>query len=106
MIGFLFLAILLVSPTLLILWIAIDRVGLTWSLLLIPAGAMIGTVVMAIVGAYLSAYNVWLNDRENGLAPSGSMGGLGAAIMSLVFMVFFGWIGSGIGACWANHWIR
>ena len=106
MIGFLLLMMVLVSPTLLILWMTIDQIGLTWSLLLIPTGAMIGAVVMAIIGACLSAYNFWLDDRQTGLPPSGSFAGLGRGIVTLVLMVLLGWIGSGIGACGASHWIR
>lgn len=107
MIGFLLLMIMLVSPTLLILWSAIERVGLTWSLLLIPTGAMTGAVVMAIVGACLYEFIIRLNDRQTGPPPAGAIGaGLGRAIMALILMVLFGWIGSGLGACWVSHWIR
>lgn len=107
MTGVLLLMMVLASPIFLILWSAIERVGLTWSLLLIPAGAMIGAVVMAIVSTCLYEFSIWLNDRKTGPPPAGAIGaGVGRGIMGLIFMALFGWVGSGLGACWASHWIR
>ena len=103
---FLLFVMVLVSPTLLVLWSAIDRVGWTWSLLLIPAGAGIGAVVMAIIGGCLSTYSFWLDDLRTGPPGSGSFAGLGRAIVTLVLMVLLGWIGSGVGAYWASYWIH
>ncbi|MFM6192059.1 MAG: hypothetical protein ACKPEN_23590 [Planktothrix sp.] len=57
---------MLLSPTLFILWGAIGRVGLTWSLLLIPVGGIVGFVLMAIAGNYFYEFMIWLEDRQTG----------------------------------------
>jgi hypothetical protein len=101
MIKFLLLFMVLASPTLLILWDAKARFGLTWNLLLIPVGAIVGFVLMAIAGAYFYGLITWLNDRQTGPPPAGAIGAAtGRAIMTLILMVLFGWIGSGLGAWW------
>ncbi|MEA5515413.1 hypothetical protein [Nodularia sp. UHCC 0506] len=107
MIGFLLLFIVLISPTLLILWSALARFGFNWNLLLIPVGSIVGFVLMAIAGASLYEFIIWLNDRQTGSPPAGSLGaGTGRAILTFILMVLFGWIGSGIGA-WLvrRYWV-
>ncbi len=96
----------LVSPTLFILWGAFARFGLTWRLLLIPVGGIAGFVLMAIAGMYLCNYNFELDERQTGPSEAGSLGGLGQAIMALIAMALLGWIGSGLGA-WlvARYWV-
>lgn len=98
--------IVLLSPTLLILLGAVARFGLTWRLLLIPAGSLVGFVLMAIVGAYWSNYNFELDDRRTSPPEAGSFAGLGRLIIIFIVMVLLGWIGSGLGA-WlvASYWV-
>ncbi|VXD16800.1 hypothetical protein [Planktothrix paucivesiculata] len=98
--------IILLSPSLLILWGAFARFGLTWRLLLIPVGGIVGFVLMAIAAMYLCNYNFELHERQTGPSEAGSLGGLGQAIMALIAMALLGWIGSGLGA-WlvANYWV-
>jgi hypothetical protein len=105
-IRFLLPLMVLVSPTLFILWGAFARFGLTWRLLLIPVGGIVGFVLMAIAGMYLCNYNFELHERQTGPSEAGSLGGLGQAIMALIAMALLGWIGSGLGA-WlvARYWV-
>jgi hypothetical protein len=99
MIPFLLLLMVLVSPTLLILLNAKARFGLTWSLLLIPVGGIVGFVLMAICGAYFYGLITWLNDIQTGPPEAGAIGAAtGRAIVTLIFMVLFGWVGSALGA--------
>lgn len=84
------------------------RVGLTWSLLLIPVGGIVGFVLMAITGMYLCEFNFWLDDRQTGPPESGEIGATtGRAIMTFIWMVVLGWIGSGVGA-WlvTGYWVK
>ncbi|CAD5990225.1 hypothetical protein PCC9214_05744 [Planktothrix tepida] len=98
--------IILLSPTLLILWGAVARFGLTWRLLLIPVGSIVGFVLMAIIGMYWCNYNFELDDRRTGPPEAGSFAGLGRLIIIFIVMVLLGWIGSGLGA-WlvASYWL-
>lgn len=98
--------IILLSPTLLILWVAVARFGLTWRLLLIPVGSIVGFVLMGIVGAYWCNYNFELDDRRTSPPEAGSFAGLGRLIIIFIVMVLLGWIGSGLGA-WlvASYWL-
>jgi len=98
--------IILLSPTLLILWGAVARFGLTWRLLLIPVGSIVGFVLMGIVGAYWCNYNFELDDRRTSPPEAGSFAGLGRLIIIFIVMVLLGWIGSGLGA-WlvARYWV-
>ncbi|MBD2485569.1 hypothetical protein [Planktothrix sp. FACHB-1365] len=98
--------IILLSPTLLILWGAVARFGLTWRLMLIPVGGIVGFVLMGIVGAYWCNYNFELDDHRTGPPEAGSFAGLGRLIIILIVMVLLGWIGSGLGA-WlvASYWV-
>ena len=98
--------IILLSPTLLILWGAVARFGLTWRLLLIPVGSIVGFLLMGIVGAYWCNYNFEVDDRRTGPPEAGSFAGLGRLIIILIVMVLLGWIGSGLGA-WlvASYWV-
>ena len=99
MIGFILAFILFISPTLIILSIALSKFGLVWGLLWIPTGSIIGGLLMAIVGAMFYSRQIQEEDRQTGLPESGAIGaGLGRSIVTLVFMVIFGWIGSGCGA--------
>jgi hypothetical protein len=103
--GLLFL-ILLVSPTLIVLWVAIAHLGLVWSLLLIPLGAIGGAVLLGVGGGCLYEFLIMLEDRRTGLPESGSFGGLGRAIVELIIILLGGWIGSICGS-WlvANFWL-
>lgn len=75
------------------------RFGFTWSLLLIPVGGLFGFVLMEIGGAYFYGFIIWLDDHQSGPPPAGAIGAAtGRAIMMLILMVLFGWIGSGLGA--------
>lgn len=107
MFPFLLFLMVLISPTLLILWGAFARFGFTWSLLLIPVGAIVGFVLMAIAGAYFYGLIIWLNDRQTGPPPAGAIGAAtGRAIMMFILMGLFGWIGSELGAWLAtNYWV-
>lgn len=98
--------IILLSPTLLILWGAVARFGLTWRLVLIPVGGIVGFVLMGIVGAYWCNYNFELDDRRTSPPEAGSFAGLGRLIIIFIVMALLGWIGSGLGA-WlvANYWV-
>lgn len=99
MIGFILALIVFVSPTLMILGIALSRVGFAWSVLWILAGSIIGGLVLAIVGAVLYSLQIAWEDRQTGPPEAGAIGaGLGRGIVTLIFMVLFGWIGSGLGA--------
>lgn len=108
MIRFLLPLIILLSPTLFILWGAMGRVGLTWSLLLIPVGGIVGFVLMAIAGACFYDFMIKLEDRRTGPPESGAIGAAtGRAIMSFIWMILLGWIGSGVGACWVtSYWVK
>lgn len=89
----------LASPTLFILWDAFNRFGLIWSLLLIPVGGMVGFILMAIAGACLYEFLIWLDDLKTDPPEVGSLGaGVGRGIMMFIMMFLFGWIGSGISA--------
>ncbi|CAD5989496.1 hypothetical protein PCC9214_05584 [Planktothrix tepida] len=108
MIRFFLPLIILLSPTLFILWGAIVRVGLTWSLLLIPVGGIVGFVLMAIAGACFYDFMIKLEDRETGPPESGAIGAAtGRAIVSFIWMILLGWIGSGLGA-WlvTGYWVK
>lgn len=98
MIRFLLPVIILVSPTLVIIWSAFTRFGLTWRLMLIPVGGILGFVLMVIAGMYWCEYNIRLQERQTGPSEAGSFGGLGQAIMSFICMILLGWIVSGVGA--------
>lgn len=99
MIGFILALILFVSPTLIILLNALSRVGFAWSLLGILAGSIIGAFLLAIVGAVLYGLHIKRSDRQTGAPKAGAIGAAtGRAIVTLIFMVMFGWIGSGLGA--------
>ena len=105
-IRFLLLLMVLVSPTILIVWSAFTRFGFTWRLLLVPVGGILGFVLMAIAGMYWCEYNIRLHERQTGPSEAGSFGGLGQAIISFICMILLGWIGSGFGAWWAmSHWL-
>ncbi|MCB8766602.1 hypothetical protein L2E68_22610 [Planktothrix agardhii 1029] len=105
-IRFLLPLMVLLSPTLFILWGAFARFGLTWRLMLIPVGGIVGFVLMAIIGMYWCNYNFELHERQTGPSEAGSFGGLGQAIMAFIVMALLGWIGSGLGA-WlvASYWV-
>ncbi|MBR8832500.1 MAG: hypothetical protein DSM106950_00255 [Stigonema ocellatum SAG 48.90 = DSM 106950] len=98
MIQFLLPLMVLISPTLLILSMAIATVGFNWRLLLIPTGAMVGAILMSISSFYISHLLYW-KDHDKNYQP-GSMGGIGGGILTMMVMVLFGWVGSGFGACW------
>ncbi|MBR8833000.1 MAG: hypothetical protein DSM106950_02885 [Stigonema ocellatum SAG 48.90 = DSM 106950] len=105
MIQFLLLLMVLISPTLLILSIAIATVGFNWRLLLIPIGAIVGAILLSMSGFCLS-YLLYWKDHDKNYQP-GSMGGFGGGILTMMVMVLFGWIGSGFGACWvAKYWVH
>lgn len=79
--------------------LALSKFGLVWSLLWILAGSIIGGLLMAIAGAVFYTLQIQWEDRQTGPPESGAIGaGLGRSIVTLVFMVIFGWIGSGGGA--------
>ncbi|WP_208344412.1 hypothetical protein [Aetokthonos hydrillicola] len=104
MIQFLLLLMVLISPTLLILGNAIAQVGLKWRLLLIPSGAIVGAIFMSILGFCLS-YLLYWKEHDKNYQP-GSMGGVGGMILTMIVLVLFGWVGSGVGACWvAKYWV-
>jgi hypothetical protein len=99
MIGFILAFIVFVSPTLIILLIALSQFGWVWSLLWILAGSIITGLVFAIAGAVLYTLQVQWEDRQTRPPESGAIGaGLGRAIATLIFIVVFGLIGSGCGA--------
>lgn len=99
MIGFILAFILFISPTLIILSIALSQFGLVWNLLWILAGSIIGGLLFAIAGAVFYTLQIQEEDCRTGPPESGAIGaGLGRSIVTLVFMVIFGWIGSGGGA--------
>lgn len=106
MIGFILAFVLFISPTLIILSIALSQFGLVWSLLWIPTGSIIGGLLMAIAGAVLYTLQIQAEDRQTGPPESGAIGaGLGRSIVTLIFMVIFGWIGSGGGAFFAFKYL-
>ena len=87
------------SPLVIILGGAASQVGLDWKLLWILAGSAAGALILAIAGAILYNWLTWLDDLKTGPPEAGSLGAAtGRAIVYLIFMVFFGWIGSGLGA--------
>lgn len=106
MIGIILALILLVSPTLIILSIALSQFGFVWSLLWIPTGSIIGGLLLAIAGAVFYTLQIQAEDRLTGPPESGAIGaGLGRTIVTLIFMVIFGWIGSGFGAFLALRYL-
>ncbi|MFB2920080.1 hypothetical protein [Aerosakkonema funiforme] len=106
MIGFILVLILFVSPTLIILWSALSRVGFVWSLLWILAGSIIGGLLLAIAGAVFYGLLTAWDDRRTGPPEAGAISaGLGRTIVTLIFMVMFGWIGSGLGAFLAFNYL-
>lgn len=99
MIGFILALILFLSPSLIILSITLNRVGFVWSLLWILVGSIIGGLLLAIAGAAFYTFQIQWEDRQTGPPESGAIGaGLGRTIVTLIFLVIFGWIGSGCGA--------
>jgi hypothetical protein len=94
----LFFGVLIVSPWVLILWGAIVRVGFVGSLWFIPLGAIGGAVLLGVGGACLYEFRNMLEDRRTGLPESGSFGGLGRGIFTLIILLVGGWIGSICGA--------
>lgn len=99
MIGFILAFVLFISPTLIILSLALTQFGLVWGLLWILAGSIIGGLLMAIAGAAFYTLQIQWENRQTGPPQSGAIGaGLGRSIVTLVLMVIFGWIGSGGGA--------
>jgi hypothetical protein len=105
-VSFLVLFLLASSPTLLILWSAIAAHGFAWSLLLIPVGALLGAIGMAVGAASWCALEFHRDDEKTGPPPAGSLGaGLGRGIASLIAMGVFGLIGSGVGAWVTRHWV-
>ncbi|VXD13221.1 membrane hypothetical protein [Planktothrix paucivesiculata PCC 9631] len=107
MIQFLLPLVVLVSPTLFILWGAFARVGLSSRLLLIPVGGIVGFLLMAIAGASFYGFIIWLDDRKTGPPEAGAIGAAtGRAIMTFIWMVLLGWMGSGFGAWWVTiYWV-
>lgn len=105
--GYLLILMLLLSPTLIILWTTINRVGFIWSLLFIPLGAMTGFFLWGVGGAYFYTLLIWLEDRQTGSPEAGAIGAAtGRAIVEIILMILFGWIGSGFSAWWvASHWV-
>ena len=98
-VGIILALILLVSPTLIIILIALSQFGFVWSLLWIPTGSIIGGLLLAIAGAVFYTRQIEWEDRQTGPPESSAIGaGLGRAIVTLIFMVIFGWIGSSFGA--------
>lgn len=99
MLGYFLGLVLWFSPLAIVLWGAVSQVGLDWKLLWILAGSAAGALVFAIAGAALYNWLTWLDDLKTGPPEAGAIGAAtGRAIVSLIFMVFFGWIGSGVGA--------
>jgi hypothetical protein len=99
MIRFLLPLIVLLSPTLLILWQAFVQYGLTWKLILIPVGSIAGFILMAIAGLYFYECMIKLEDQRTGPLESGAIGAAtGRAIMAFIWMILLGWIGSGVAA--------
>ncbi|WP_041234089.1 hypothetical protein [Cylindrospermum stagnale] len=48
---------------------------------------------------YFYGFIIWPDDRQTSPPPAGAIGAAtGRAIMMLILMVLFGWIGSGLGA--------
>lgn len=106
MIGFILALILFLSPTLIILANGLSRIGFAWSLGWILAGSIVGALGFAIIGAILYEFQIRWEDRQTGPPESGSLGAAtGRAIVTLIFMVMFGWIGSGLGAFLALRYI-
>lgn len=96
---FLLPLIILVSPTLMIIWNTFARFDLTWRLMLIPVGGIVGFVLMAITGGCFYEFMINLEDQRTGPPELGAIGAAtGRAIMSFIWMILFGWIGSGFGA--------
>lgn len=99
MIGLILALIVFVSPTVIILLIALSQLGWVWGLLWVPTGSMIGGLLFAIIAAVLYTLQIQAEDRQTGPPESGAIGaGLGRSIVTLVFMAILGWIGSGLGA--------
>lgn len=104
---FLLPVIILVSPTLMIIWNAFTQYGFTWRLMLIPVGGIVGFILMAIAGGCFYEFMINLEDQRTGSPESGAIGAAtGRAIMSFICMILLGWIGSGFGA-WLvmSHWL-
>lgn len=96
---FLLPVIILVSPTLMIIWNAFARFGLIWRLMLIPVGGIVGFILMAIAGGCFYEFMIKLEDQRTGPPESGAIGtATGRAIMSFISMILLGWMGSGFGA--------
>jgi len=96
---FLLPVIILVSPTLMIIWNAFARFGLTWRLMLISVGGIVGFILMAIAGGCFYEFMIKLEDQRTGPPESGAIGaGTGRAIISFIWMILLGWLGSGFGA--------
>jgi hypothetical protein len=104
---FILALMVLVSPTLVILGHAIQKVGWSWSLLWIVAGAIGGGILLANLGARFYGLLIERDDRKTGQPEAGAIGAAtGRAIVTLIWMVIFGWIGSGLGGFLAcRYWV-